>query len=58
MLGHKSAAMTLDTWTDLFETDVDAAADRLSEAAEQDPAAYLRTPGHAPADSPALRRVR
>jgi integrase len=29
MLGHASAAMTLDVYTDLFETDLDAVADRL-----------------------------
>jgi integrase len=29
MLGHKSAAMTLDTYADLFEDDLDAVAERL-----------------------------
>jgi hypothetical protein len=29
MLGHASAALTLDTYTDLFEDDLDAVADRL-----------------------------
>lgn len=33
MLGHKSAAMTLDTYTDLFEDDLDAVAERLHEHA-------------------------
>jgi integrase len=29
MLGHASAAMTLDTYADLFEDDLDAVSDRL-----------------------------
>jgi integrase len=29
MLGHASAAMTLDVYADLFESDLDAVADRL-----------------------------
>jgi hypothetical protein len=29
MLGHASAAMTLDTYADLFDDDLDAVADRL-----------------------------
>ena len=32
MLGHKSAAMTLDTYSDLFPDDLDAVAARLDEA--------------------------
>lgn len=32
MLGHKSAAMTLDTYADLFETDVDGVATALDAA--------------------------
>jgi integrase len=31
MLGHASAAMTLDIYTDLFESDLDAVADRLED---------------------------
>jgi integrase len=31
MLGHKSAAMTLDTYADLFEDDLSAVADRLDD---------------------------
>ncbi|WP_424936140.1 MULTISPECIES: hypothetical protein [Bacteria] len=31
MLDHKSAAMTLDTYADLFDEDLDDAAERLSE---------------------------
>lgn len=33
MLGHKSAAMTLDTYADLFDDDLDAVAERLEEGA-------------------------
>ncbi|MGJ4844847.1 tyrosine-type recombinase/integrase [Leifsonia sp. Le1] len=33
MLGHKSAAMTLDTYADLFEDDLDGVAERLNERA-------------------------
>lgn len=33
MLGHKSAAMTLDTYADLFEDDLDAVAQRLETGA-------------------------
>lgn len=32
MLGHASAAMTLDTYADLFDDDLDAVSDRLDEA--------------------------
>lgn len=31
MLGHKSAAMTLDTYSDLFDSDLDDVADRMSK---------------------------
>jgi len=34
MLGHASAAMTLDTYSDLFDDDLDAVADRLNEVGE------------------------
>jgi integrase len=37
MLGHTSAAMTLDVYADLFDDDLDAAGDALSAAG--DPAA-------------------
>lgn len=33
MLGHASAAMTLDTYADLFDDDLDAVADALDHAA-------------------------
>lgn len=35
MLGHASAAMTLDTYSDLFDDDLDVVATRLGEAAVQ-----------------------
>jgi hypothetical protein len=31
MLGHASAAMTLDIYADLFDSDLDAVADHLDE---------------------------
>jgi integrase len=46
MLGHASAAMTLDTYADLFDDDLDAVADRLDVAARavrENPADFLRT---------------
>lgn len=48
MLGHASAAMTLDVYSGLFDDDLDAVADRLEAAAQssrQDHADYLRTDG-------------
>jgi len=44
MLGHASAAMTLDVYAGLFGDDLDAVADRLDEAAAKARADYLRTP--------------
>ncbi|WP_441788573.1 tyrosine-type recombinase/integrase [Leifsonia sp. 2MCAF36] len=35
MLGHKSAAMTLDTYADLFDDDLDAVAMRLDAGGRQ-----------------------
>jgi len=48
MLGHASAAMTLDTYTDLFDEDLDAVAERLDLAARtvrEQSADFLRTRG-------------
>jgi integrase len=48
MLGHASAAMTLDTYADLFDEDLDAVAERLDLAARavrERSADYLRTAG-------------
>jgi pimeloyl-ACP methyl ester carboxylesterase len=35
MLGHGSAVMTLDTYTDLFEDDLDAVSHRLDAVRQQ-----------------------
>jgi integrase len=43
MLGHASAAMTLDVYSGLFDDDLDAVADRLDEAAVRARADFLRT---------------
>jgi site-specific recombinase XerC len=46
MLGHASAAMTLDVYSGLFDGDLDAVADRLdaaSQSSRQDHAGSLRT---------------
>ena len=46
MLGHASAAMTLDTYADLFDDDLDAVAERLDVAARtarENPADFLWT---------------
>ncbi|MGH3495764.1 MAG: tyrosine-type recombinase/integrase [Sciscionella sp.] len=41
MLGHASAAMTLDTYSDLFDDDLDAVADRLNRAGETNVCPYV-----------------
>lgn len=43
MLGHASAAMTLDVSAGLLNDDLDAVADRLDAAAAVPRADYLRT---------------
>ena len=43
MLGHASAAMTLDVYAGLFNDDLDAVADRLDAAATLARADHLRT---------------
>jgi integrase len=45
MLGHASAAMTLDRYADLFDDDLDAVAERLNESAAVARADFLRTRG-------------
>jgi integrase len=45
MLGHASAAMTLDVYAGLFGEDLEAVADRLDEAASQARADSVRTTG-------------
>jgi integrase len=54
MLGHASAAMTLDTYADLFDDDLDEVADRLDAvraSAARTPADFLRTEPHLIKDS-------
>ncbi|MGW4294341.1 tyrosine-type recombinase/integrase [Micromonospora chersina] len=48
MLGHASAAMTLDVYADLFEDDLDQVADRLDQAAGRAAAGSVRTEGVGP----------
>ncbi|WP_121400291.1 site-specific integrase [Micromonospora sp. M71_S20] len=48
MLGHASAAMTLDVYADLFEDDLDQVADRLDRAAGRAAADSVRTAGVGP----------
>jgi hypothetical protein len=46
ILGHASAAMTLDRYADLFDSDLDAVADHVDEAAgraRENVADFLRT---------------
>jgi hypothetical protein len=43
MLGHASAAMTLDVYAGLFGDDLDAVADRLDEAFTKVRADQMRT---------------
>ncbi|MEU8242094.1 tyrosine-type recombinase/integrase [Actinoplanes missouriensis] len=49
MLGHASAAMTLDVYADLFEDDLDQVAESLDHAAMKADADYLRTDRAGPA---------
>jgi len=43
MLGHESAAMTLDTYSDLFPDDLDELADKLDAAGRSALAAAARS---------------
>ena len=43
MLGHASAAMTLDVYSGLFEDDLDGLADRMDESSTRSAADFLRT---------------
>jgi integrase len=45
LLGHASAAMTLDVYSGLFDDDLDAVADRLDQAAVRARADWVRTDG-------------
>lgn len=55
LLGHKSAAMTLDTYADLFDSDLDAVADRLDKVARAAGVSPARPQGNV-ADLEAARR--
>jgi integrase len=48
MLGHASAAITLDVYADLFEDDLDQVADRLDRAVAGSGADSVRTEGAVP----------
>lgn len=54
MLGHASAAMTLDVYADLVEDDLDQVSDRLDRAAGRAAADSVRTEGAGP-DLDAIR---
>lgn len=41
MLGHASAAMTLDTYADLFEDDLDAVSDRMDSVRQKAVVGFL-----------------
>ena len=45
LLGHASAAMTLDVYSGLFDDDLDAVADRMDEASARILADSVRTNG-------------
>jgi integrase len=45
MLGHKSAAMTLDVYADLFDSDLDTVADRLEALITRRPTTPSAAPG-------------
>ena len=45
MLGHQSAALTLDTYADLFPDDLERVAEALDEA-RRAAAGHLRAAGH------------
>ncbi len=57
MLGHASAAMTLDVYADLFEDDLDQVADRRDRAAVRAAADSVRADGVGP-DLDAVRPAR
>jgi integrase len=55
MLGHASAAMTLDRYADLFDDDLDAVAERLNDSAALARADFLRTRDRRPVSLLALQ---
>ena len=58
MLGHASAAMTLDVYAGLFGDDLDAVADRLDQAAAASRADQVRTTAHPGTSTPSVRALR
>jgi integrase len=57
MLGHASAAMTLDVYAGLFGDDLDAVADRLDQAAPASRADQVRTTAHPGTTTPSVRAL-
>lgn len=53
MLGHASAAMTLDVYSDLFDDDLNAVSDRLDEAYERSVVGKMWAIGELDAEKPA-----
>ncbi|MBM4515235.1 tyrosine-type recombinase/integrase [Rhodococcus hoagii] len=56
MLGHASAAMTLDVYADLFDDDLDTVADRLDESVAKCGQVKRKGPMPLPAPTPDLLR--
>ncbi|WP_374200458.1 hypothetical protein [Microbacterium sp. CFH 31415] len=54
MLGHASAAMTLDTYADLFDDDLDAGATALSQARDRSIHAAVQAPFPLPPTAPGI----
>lgn len=54
MLGHASAAMTLDVYADLFDDDLDHVAGRLDEAASKGVAKMWSSPAPEQSKIPAM----
>jgi integrase len=57
MLGHKSAAMTLDVYSDLFDDDLDAVAERLDVVARAAAVAHLLPKGQISDLEPMIREA-
>ena len=55
MLGHDKPSTTLDVYSDLFDEDLDAVADRLADGRAKSRADYLRT---VESDEPDLRAIK
>jgi integrase len=54
MLGHASAAMTLDVYSDLFDDDLNAVSDRLDEAYARSVVGKMWANGHEGEEKPAV----